>query len=471
MDEFRKLGISEPILKAIRDEGFENPTEIQAKSIPVVIEGKDVIAESATGSGKTLAFGCAIIQNCEKRKGIQALIMTPTRELAEQVSESLKKFSKYSPLRIVPVYGGVSISPQIEQLRSADVVVGTPGRLLDHIERNTIKLDKVNTLVLDEADRMLDMGFIDDVEKIMRMCQRRNQTMLFSATISSDINHLVKKYMKNPVRVSAGNRVDPTKMTQVYYDVKDNLKFSFLVHLLKNEPAGLVMVFCNSRHNTDFVAENLEKNGVDALSIHGGFSQAKRNSVMKQFHSKTALVLVCTDVAARGLDIKEVSHVYNYDIPRDSKEYVHRIGRTARAGNEGKVVNILSSKDYDNFSKVVRDTRMKITKEPTPHVERVFVAAKRSDSRDRSRDGRNPQRSGFGSRREARDNRGGFRDRTERRDHDDRGSRSESSGRDSRPFGRFSRSNEERSDRRGFSDRGYNRSSSHHRQFGERRTR
>ena len=480
MDEFRKLGISEPILKAIRDEGFEKPTEVQAKSIPVVIEGKDVIAESATGSGKTLAFGCAIIQNCEKRRGIQALIMTPTRELAEQVSESLKKFSKYNPLRIVSVYGGVSISPQIEQLRSADVVVGTPGRLLDHIERNTIKLDKVNILVLDEADRMLDMGFIDDVEKIMRMCQRRNQTMLFSATISSDINHLIKKYMKNPVRVSAGNRVDPTKMTQVYYDVKDNLKFSFLVHLLKNEPAGLVMVFCNSRHNTDFVAENLEKNGVNALSIHGGFSQAKRNSVMKQFHSKTALVLVCTDVAARGLDIKEVSHVYNYDIPRDSKEYVHRIGRTARAGSEGKVVNILSSKDYDNFSKVVRDTGMKITKEQTPYVERVFVAAKRSDSRDRSRDGRGSQRSGFGSRREARDSRGGFRDRdsrdrgerSERKGFSDRGNRSESSSRDSKPFGRFSRGNEERRDRRGFSDRpGYNRSPSQHRQFGERRNR
>ncbi len=373
MEYFRKLGITEPVLRVIKEERFEKPSEIQEKTIPLVIAGKDVIAGSATGSGKTLVFGCGIIQNSSKEMVIQALVLTPTRELAEQVSKALKKFSRYKHLEISVVYGGVSINPQIDELRTADVVVGTPGRILDHIGRGTIDLSKVSILVLDEADRMLDMGFIDDVERIIKKCPTKRQTLLFSATIMPEIADLAKRYMKDPVNVSAETYVDPKKLKQVYYDVPDNLKLSLLVYLLKHEKSVLVMVFCNSRRNTDFIAKNLKYCGIEAMAIHGGFSQAKRTRAMHRFHSKNVYVLVCTDVAARGLDIPHVSHVYNYDIPKESKQYIHRIGRTARAGKEGKAINILASRDHDNFTRVLRDNDLEINKEKTPYIERVRI--------------------------------------------------------------------------------------------------
>lgn len=387
MDKFRKLGIIEPIVKVISEERFEEVTEIQEKAIPLVISGKDVIAGSATGSGKTLVFASGIIKNCEKGKGIQALILTPTRELAEQVTKALIKFSKYSHLGIAAVYGGVSINPQIDALRMADVAVGTPGRLTDHIERRTIRLDKVKILVLDEADRMLDMGFIYDVERIIRQCPVKRQTLLFSATISQDIADIARKYMRDPVRASAETYVDPSKLKQVFYDVPENVKFSLLVHLLKHEQQGLVMVFCNSRKTTDFVAKNLNLAGIDAQPIHGGFPQGKRSRTMANFHSAKAYVLVCTDVASRGLDIKGVSHIYNYDTPRDSKDYIHRIGRTARAGKEGKAINLISIRDYENFARVERDNRIQLTKEELPPLERVPIRWK-----EQSRFSRGPRR-------------------------------------------------------------------------------
>jgi ATP-dependent RNA helicase DeaD len=376
MDRFRRLGIIQPILRVIEEEKFEKPSEIQEKTIPLVLQGKDVIAGSATGSGKTLAFGSGIIQNTENGRGIQALVLTPTRELAQQVSKALKAFSKYKPLDVACAYGGVGINPQIQKLRTADVVVGTPGRILDHLNRKTMHLSRVKILVLDEADRMLDMGFVDDVEKIVMQCPRERQTLLFSATITYDVERLAKRYMNDPVRVSAESYVDPRKLTQVYYDVQDNTEFSLLVHLLKHEESGLVMVFCNTRKNTDFVANNLKLNGINAMAIHGGFSQDKRNRTMEDFHSKDVKVLVCTDVAARGLDIKGVSHIYNYDIPKDSKDYVHRIGRTARAGKDGKVINLLIQRDWDSFTKVIRDNQLDVTKEDVPYIKRANIGWK-----------------------------------------------------------------------------------------------
>jgi ATP-dependent RNA helicase DeaD len=389
MDKFRKLGIIEPILKSIEDEKFENPTDVQEKAIPLVLQGKDVIAGSATGSGKTLAFGSGIIQNCERGKGIQALILTPTRELAEQVATDMKTYSKYKPLKVLSIYGGVSINPQIKDLMTADVVVGTPGRILDHMQRRTIDLSKVKLLVLDEADRMLDMGFIDDVRNITKRCPNGRQTLLFSATITQDIKDIAHNYMVDPIKVSVECYVDPSKLTQTYYDVNDGLKFSLLVHLLKHEQTNLVMVFCNSRHTTDFVANNLKFSGIDAFAIHGGFTQDKRSRVMENFNSQSAKVLVCTDVAARGLHIEGVSHVYNYDIPKESKQYIHRIGRTARAGKEGKAVNILSSRDHDNFARVLRDNDVKITKEEKPYIQKINVRNVQTDH------GFGPRRSGF----------------------------------------------------------------------------
>ena len=373
MENFKILGISEPVLRSIRDERFESPSEIQEKSIPLIIAGKDVIAGSATGSGKTLAFAAGILKNAEKGRGIQALVLTPTRELAEQVAQALSKFSRYKPLEIIAVYGGVGINPQIRGLKTADVVVGTPGRLLDHIARNTLRLGRVRTLVLDEADRMFDMGFKDDVEKIIRKCPQERQTLLFSATINKEVVQLSRRYMHEPLQVSVDSFVDPKKLVQTYYDVADDQKFSLLLHLLKNENSDLVMVFCNTKRNTDKVTKNLRFSGIDALAIHGGLTQYKRNDVMQQFHTGKFCVLVCTDVAARGLDIHGVSHVYNYDIPRESKQYIHRIGRTARAGAEGKAINILSRTDYDNFGRVLKENDVEITEEPLPAFAKAAI--------------------------------------------------------------------------------------------------
>jgi len=392
MEKFRKLGIIEPILKSIQDQNFEEPTEIQEKSIPLILEGKDVIAGAATGSGKTLAFASGIIKNSERGQGIQSLILTPTRELAEQVSNTLQRFSKNKRLEIIAVYGGVSINPQIAHLRYADVVVGTPGRILDHIDRRTINLDKVKILVLDEADRMLDMGFKYDVEKIIWKCPEKRQTLLFSATISGEVSKLARKYTHHPIDISAEAYVDPSKMTQIFYDVEDHLKFSLLVHFLKHETAGLVMVFCNTQRNTDFVANNLNAAGIDALAIHGGYSQEKRSRTMQKFHSKHVAVLICTDVAARGLDIQGVSHIYNYDIPKTSDEYIHRIGRTARAGKEGKVINLLSRRNYDNFQKVLEDRELNIAKGEMPKIEMVRIQFIDNRSRGFDRFGRRHER-------------------------------------------------------------------------------
>jgi ATP-dependent RNA helicase DeaD len=374
MEKFEALGLCEHVLRVVSDKKFKAPTKIQEKTIPLVLEGKDVIAGSATGSGKTLAFGAGIIKNSDKGKGIQGLILTPTRELAEQVACSMEEFGYHKGLEIAAIYGGVSMERQLKKLQYVSTVVATPGRLLDHIRRNSIDLSNVKFLVLDEADRMWDMGFKDDVGKIVKACPKDRQTLLFSATITPELADFSEKHMKAPVEVLVDNYVDASKLKQIYYDVQDNLKFSLLVHLLKNEKAHLVMIFCNTRRNVDFVVKNLRLQNIAAQAIHGGLTQSKRSLVLKRFDNSNVNVLVCTDVAARGLDITGVSHIYNYDTTRDAKDYVHRIGRTARAGKEGIAINILASRDYDNFANVQKhNPELKIENVPTPRVERVFV--------------------------------------------------------------------------------------------------
>jgi len=373
MNIFENLGLSPHLLAAIKRLGLDEPTEIQRLSVPHIIKGEDVIGESATGSGKTLAFGCAIAEQVVHKQGIQALVLTPTRELAEQVKNSLKKLSPH--LMIIAVYGGVSINPQIDDLSKADVVVATPGRFLDHFQRRTVNTSRIKILVLDEADRMFDMGFIDDVESIIRTCPKKRQTLFFSATMSYDISRLANRHMNNPIKISAAKQVDPSKLKQVYFDVSRNMKLSLLAHLLQHEESGLVMIFCNTRDTTDFVVRNLRANKISAIAIHGGLSQNKRTKTMELFNGAKVEVLVCTDVAARGLHIENVSHVYNYEIPKDPKDYVHRIGRTARAGESGKVINLLSDDDHINFSKIYSQYReFSIKKEQMPHVERIMVA-------------------------------------------------------------------------------------------------
>ncbi|MAG47280.1 ATP-dependent RNA helicase [archaeon] len=372
MNLFENFNISNELKQEIKKLGLEKPTEIQEKTIPLILDGKDVIGESSTGSGKTLAFGCGIIEKVNANQGIQALVLTPTRELAEQIRQVLHGITHYKRLNITSIYGGVAIGPQMNSLKNADIVIATPGRLLDHVKRRTIDLRKVKFLVIDEADRMFDMGFIDDVKRIILQCPKQRQTLLFSATISSQISDLSRNYMIDPITISVGKHVDPSKLKQIYYDIQKNMKMSLLVHLLKNEKSGLVMVFCNTRRNTDVVVKNLRANKIDAIAIHGGLSQNKRSNTLNSFNKGRVGVLVCTDVAARGLHIDDVSHIYNYDIPKDPTDYVHRIGRTARAGKEGKVINILCDYDYDNFGRVQGEHRnFKIDKVEKPYIDKV----------------------------------------------------------------------------------------------------
>ena len=376
MESFEQLGIPDTVLETIEEKDFDKPTEIQKDSIPAIVEGRDVIAESATGSGKTLAFATGIIEKCDDSDHINGVVLAPTRELAKQVSSMVEELSRDKSINVVPIYGGVSIKPQIQKLKKADVVVGTPGRMLDHLRRGTMDLSQVDIFVLDEADRMLDMGFIDDVEKIMEKTPREKQHIFASATVPPEVKKLADKYMEDKVVVSAEDYVDPSKLTQVYYDVKPYLKLSLLVHLLKKEEeenSDLSMVFCNTRKTVNFVERNLKKEGIKAQAIHGGFSQNQRDNAMDNFDSGDVDVLVCTDVAARGLDIPNVSHIYNYDIPRDSKQYIHRIGRTARAGEKGKAINLLSPRDHDSFRRINRDHDVNVDKVETPYVEQVDV--------------------------------------------------------------------------------------------------
>ena len=385
MKTFRELGLSQEFVSILEKNRITTPTEIQEKTIPLVLAGKDVIGGSATGSGKTIAFASGIIENLEPNGKVQALILTPTRELAEQVAKTIEKFSQHKKLKILPVYGGVDIQRQIRYLRNTDVVVGTPGRILDHLHRNTLHLDKVKSLVLDEVDRMFDMGFKRDVESILSKCPKQRQTMLFSATVSIEIEPLAKKHTQNPVEISVESHVDASKLKQIYYNISNSLKFPLFVHLLGKEKINLVMVFCATRRNVDFVTNNLNNLGINAKAIHGGLNQNKRSRVLDEFNSKGGMnVLVCTDVAARGLDIQEVSHVYNYDLPKISDDYIHRIGRTARAGKEGIAINIVCNRDYENFNNILRDDKLKIEEIPTPYFERIEMIANSQNEHGRN---------------------------------------------------------------------------------------
>ncbi|MHA2224857.1 MAG: DEAD/DEAH box helicase [Candidatus Hodarchaeales archaeon] len=395
-DTFKQLGIIEPIIQVCTEKKFKKPTEIQKKAIPYVIAGKDVIGEAATGSGKTLAFASGIIQSVSRGKGVQSLIITPTRELTQQISEMIHDLSKYKPLKITAIYGGVSINPQINNLRRADVVVGTPGRLLDHIGRGTIRLGNVKILVLDECDRLLDMGFLPDVERIIRQLpeKKKRQTLLFSATISFEVNKLAQKYMYNPIDVEATSFVDPAKLTQYYYGPVDNsLKFSLLVHLLEqNKRTGLSMIFCNTRRYAEFVAKNLINYGLKATALHGGLSQSERTKRFNRFQNRRHDVLVATDVAARGLDIQGVTNIFNYDLPDNRKQYIHRIGRTARAGKEGKAITLVAQRDNEKFFHLFRDNRNGIQKGNLPFIKRITTERMPSKFRPRNRSTRSPTR-------------------------------------------------------------------------------
>ena len=371
---FKDLGINEPVLRVCQEEGFIHPTEIQEKSIPYVMDHYDVIGEAATGSGKTLAFAAGIIQGTKQGRGIQSLVLTPTRELAQQVAEMITTLSKYQNLKVIPIYGGVSINPQIQQLRSTEVVIATPGRLIDHIHRGTINLQNVKIFVLDECDRLLDMGFIHDIEQIIANLPKKRQTLLFSATVSPEVNNISYKYLSNPIEISAKPFVEESLLSQMYYGpFEESLKFSILVWLLNQDQNRnkSALIFCNTRKTVDFLFKNLINNGFIANSLHGGFSQYERNNRLNAFVEKQVPILIATDVAARGLDIPEVQIVYNYDLPDNKDQYIHRIGRTARAGSSGRAITLVSRHNTENFMRSFRDSRFNIIKGDLPRIQRV----------------------------------------------------------------------------------------------------
>jgi len=354
------MNISEGTLHLLEKHGMEKPTEIQRMALPLIEQGFDVVGQSETGSGKTLAFAIPIIEAVETGKGIQALVLTPTRELANQIENEVKRFSRHKNLKIVNIHGGVPINPQIKDLQKADVVVGTPGRILDHVRRRTIDFSKVKYLVIDEADRMLDMGFIDDVKTIIGCTPKTRQTLLFSATIPPEVRGLASRYMKNPKTIRTKELVDPKLLNQYYYDVKDKEKFSMLVHLLRKENPKKALVFTNMRKTSDIVARNLSKQGFKASVLHGGLTQTKRDRMMERFRKGEVRILVATDVASRGLDINGVTHVFNYDVPNKAEDYIHRVGRTARAGKNGKAITILGRRDHEAFRRVMTKYELSI---------------------------------------------------------------------------------------------------------------
>ena len=369
---FEKLNINIKLQRKIEEFGFKNLTSIQEKCIPEILDKKDVVGQAETGSGKTLAFCLPILNMIKPNVDGQVLVLTPTRELCIQVTDVFRDFGKNLGIKATSIYGGVNIKPQIRNIANSNIIVATPGRLLDHISRKTVDLRNIRFLVLDETDKMLDMGFIEDVEKIIFRLPRDRQTLMFSATISEDVYHIAKKHLKNPLMFRTKSFVDTDKLNQKYYDIHNhNDKFSLLVHLLKNSTPGLAIVFCATRRETDIIAKNLRRQEINVSEIHGGMKQNKRLKSLDRLKNQKTDVLVATDVAARGLDIKDVSHVYNYDVPRTSKEYIHRVGRTARAGKNGNAVTLLTSRDHDNFRRVQSDEKLRIEQANFPQFNKV----------------------------------------------------------------------------------------------------
>jgi ATP-dependent RNA helicase DeaD len=369
--KFQELPIQKELIEITKKHDFTDLTAIQERCVPEILNGKDIVGQAETGSGKTIAFSLPLI---DKLKGsdLQVLVLTPTRELCVQVSDVFTEYAKPLGFTTTSVYGGVKIEPQIRSLPRSHIVVGTPGRILDHINRKTINLKNIRHLVFDETDKMFEMGFIDDVEEIIHHIPPRRQTLMFSATITPEIERLVKRHQNNPLIIKTQSYVDTSKLKQEYYDIyQQNNKFSILVHLLKNISSGLSIVFCATRKESDIVSRNLKRQGINAAAIHGGMTQGKRSESLNQLKNQQIDVLVATDVAARGLDIKNVTHIFNYDVPKTSKEYVHRIGRTARAGEHGSAITLLTQRDHDNFRRVQSDEDLDIARKEIPLFKKV----------------------------------------------------------------------------------------------------
>jgi ATP-dependent RNA helicase DeaD len=360
---FRDFPLKAEVLKAIEDLGFEELFPIQAQAICPLLEGKDVIGQAQTGTGKTAAFGVPMVEklNPELRK-VQGLVLVPTRELAVQVAQQMSLFGKYAKLKVLAVYGGEPIGKQVRELANGvHIVVGTPGRLIDLIERGILNLSCVKILVLDEADRMLDMGFIEDIEFILRRTPSNRQTSLFSATIDKTVMNVCNRYMRNPAKILVSkDEIALTQMKQFYTIVNQQAKFEALGKILQEEHVDKAIIFCRTRRDTSRLTDQLCRKGYRAQALHAGFTQPQRDRAINDFRSGRLSLLVATDVAARGLDIQGITHIINYDVPMDPPVYFHRIGRTARMGGEGTAITLVSYGELSDFNNIKAMTKTAI---------------------------------------------------------------------------------------------------------------
>ncbi|WP_341347271.1 DEAD/DEAH box helicase [Paenibacillus sp. FSL H3-0469] len=380
MKTFAEFGLEPKVLQAITELGFEEATPIQEQAIPLAMAGSDLIGQAQTGTGKTAAFGIPLISKiAREEEKILALIMTPTRELAIQVAEEIGKLTRFKGLRSLAIYGGQDIGRQIRGLkRKPQIIIGTPGRLLDHINRKTIRLDDVQTIVLDEADEMLDMGFMEDIQTILKLVPEERQTMLFSATMPPNIQRLAQQFLKNPQHVSViPKQISAPLIDQAYIEVPERQKFEALSRLIDMESPDLAIVFGRTKRRVDELAEGLQKRGYSADGLHGDLSQNQRDAVMRKFRDGSIDVLVATDVAARGLDVSGVTHVINFDLPQDPESYVHRIGRTGRAGKEGTAWSFVTPREIDHLHLIERVTRHRITRKPLPTMAEAIEGKQR----------------------------------------------------------------------------------------------
>ncbi|MCA0754636.1 DEAD/DEAH box helicase [Paenibacillus sp. N4] len=385
---FNALGISPGLCKLLHQEGITEPTPVQLQTIPQLLGGQDVIAQAQTGTGKTMAFALPILQriNIEKEQ-VQALILTPTRELAIQITSELKKLAPAVGATVLAAYGGQDVEAQIRKLqRAPHIVVATPGRLIDHMKRETVSLGKLQMLVLDEADQMLHMGFLPEVESIITQTPRARQTMLFSATMPDAIRRLAAEYMKAPsdIRIKSTN-VTLDSIKQVVYDTTDRGKQKALVHLLERHRPYLAVIFCRTKIRAKKLNEALQDQGFESDELHGDLTQAKREQVMKRFREARLQILVATDVAARGLDVEGVTHVYNYDVPQDGELYIHRIGRTGRAGQQGTAITLATPYDKNTILSIEKSINAKLTRRSIDNQgEEAEVRTQHADRREKS---------------------------------------------------------------------------------------
>ena len=391
MVSFEELGLNTSIVKAVKEIGMEMPFPIQEQSIPLILKGKDVIGQAHTGTGKTAAFSLPLISKIKPRGPIQALIIVPTRELAMQVNNEIRKFSKYIGVRSLAIYGGQSINIQKDQLRRGiQVIVATPGRLIDHLKQGTIQLDDVTFVVLDEADRMLDMGFVDDIKFILFYVNERRQTCLFSATMPIEILRLSREYMKDPEQIRLNeDEISLETIEQSYLIVEEREKFKHLCNFIRNREKGQqTIVFVATKQRTQIIADDLNREGFRVITIHGELSQRQRDYSMNRFKNGSDDILVATDIAARGIDVPAVGNIINYDIPEDPVVYFHRIGRTARAGASGKAISLVSSSRYEDFARILKRTELTVKRlndeigieVPTLYVSRNRVNRQRSSN-------------------------------------------------------------------------------------------